>query len=82
MSSFFPLDQLEAGGRAVLAKIDQDLPCAARLGELGFFPGVSVVCAFKGRRGENAAYALGGALIALRREDAAGILVSPVREAG
>ena len=46
-----------------------------RLLDLGFLPGATVECLFRNTGGSLTAYAVRGAVIALRRQDAAGICV-------
>ena len=53
---------------------------AGRLADLGFVPGTGVECALVSPAGDPAAYRLRGSLIALRRRDAALILVRPAPE--
>ena len=50
-------------------------PMRRRLQELGLVEGTLVRCAFLSPGGDPAAYALRGSLIALRREDSAGVLL-------
>ena len=50
-------------------------PMRRRLQELGLVEGTLVRCAFRSPSGDPAAYALRGSLIALRREDSAGVLL-------
>ena len=50
-------------------------PMRRRLQELGLVEGTLVRCAFLSPSGDPAVYALRGSLIALRREDSAGVLL-------
>ena len=50
-------------------------PMRRRLQELGLVEGTLVRCAFLSPGGDPAAYALRGSLIALWREDSAGVLL-------
>ena len=50
-------------------------PMRRRLQELGLVEGTLVRCAFLSPGGDPAAYSLRGSLIALRREDSAGVLL-------
>lgn len=52
-----------------------------RLRDLGMVAGTRIKCVFKSPLGDPAAYSIRGAIIAIREEDAAGILVE-VRERG
>ncbi len=50
-------------------------PMRARLQDLGFVPGTRVRCLFRSCFGDPAAYRLLGTVIALRRADAATVIV-------
>lgn len=50
-------------------------PMRRRLMELGLVEGTPVSCAFASPGGDPAAYEIRGTLIALRREDSAGVLL-------
>lgn len=50
-------------------------PMRRRLMELGLVEGTRVSCAFASPGGDPAAYEIRGTLIALRREDCAGVLL-------
>ena len=50
-------------------------PMRRRLMELGLVEGTPVSCAFASPGGDPAAYEIRGTLIALRREDCAGVLL-------
>ncbi len=80
MSSFLSLDRMRPGDRAVLIKISESLPSSRRLKELGFLPGAHLSCVLTKKHGETSAYDIKGTTIALRREDASHILVSPIQK--
>lgn len=69
------LSVMEPGDRAIVARIDLEGGIRRRLLDLGFTEGTAIRCVLKHRTGENAAYLVRGTAIALRKEDAAGILV-------
>ena len=69
------LAQLAEGDRAVVTRIKLAGPMATRLADLGLIPGTQVACIQKSPAGNPVAYRIRGALIALRLEDAAGVLV-------
>ena len=52
---------------------------AARMEELGLLPETELACLYRAPHASPAAYAVGGAVFALRREDAAQIIVEAVR---
>lgn len=68
-----------AAGGAVRAAADS-LPAAQRmrLEELGLLPGTRIQCLYQAPCGTPAAYAVSGAVFALRRKDAARLLVEAV----
>ena len=68
-----PLAALAPGETGVLRRILLPRRARERLEELGFLPGTSIACRFRAPGGSPAAYALGGAVFALRTDDAAHI---------
>ena len=70
------LDTLAAGQRAVVAAVTAPEAQRRRLQELGFIPGGRVKAVQESPWGDPVAYAVCGAVIALRRCDARGILVA------
>lgn len=69
------LSELKPGRRAVVVESRCDPELAARLEDLGLTPGLEVSCLHRAPSGTPAAYEIRGAAIALRRRDAALILV-------
>lgn len=71
------LDQLPAGGRGTVAAVTAPEDQRRRLQELGFVPGGRVTAVQESPWGDPVAYAVCGAVIALRRADARQIAVTP-----
>lgn len=53
-----------------------------RLQELGLIPGAPVACLGRSPGGDPAAYRIAGAVVAIRDEDAAGVIVRAGKEDG
>ena len=70
------LDRLAAGRRAVVAELTAPEDQRRRLQELGFVPGGRVEVVQESPWGDPVAYAVCGAVIALRRSGARQILVA------
>ena len=66
------LNQLKPGEEAVVTSISGE---NRRLRDLGLIEGTKVKCVLKSPLGDQAAYKIRGAVIAIRREDAADIKV-------
>ena len=66
------LNQLKPGKEAVVTSISGE---NRRLRDLGLIEGTKVKCVLKSPLGDPAAYKIRGAVIAIRREDAADIKV-------
>ena len=66
------LNQLKPGEEAVVTSISGE---NRRLRDLGLIEGTKVKCVLKSPLGDPAAYKIRGAVIAIRREDAADIQV-------
>ena len=66
------LNQLKPGEEAVVTSISGE---NRRLRDLGLIEGTKVKCILKSPLGDPAAYKIRGAVIAIRREDAADIKV-------
>lgn len=62
---------LPAGRSADVAQMDAPGPMGRRLLDIGFTEGTRVQCLYAAPSGEPRAYLVRGAVIALRREDAA-----------
>lgn len=73
--SIQPLCDLLPGQCAVIERVTASEPLRARLGQLGFLPGERVCRSFGDAYAFLAAYTVEGACIALRRPDAATVLV-------
>ena len=71
----YPLNRIRPGESAVIVSLTGGDGIRRRLLDLGFSNGTKVFCVLSQRRNEGAAYLLRGTVIALRKEDAAGILV-------
>ncbi len=69
------LSELRPGQRCVVLENHCEPALAARLEDLGLTPGLEVRCLHRAPAGTPAAYEIRGAAIALRRWDAAMILV-------
>lgn len=71
----FTLDTLPAGQAATVTGLLTRGGMRRRLLDLGFFQGNPVFALYRSPAGDPTAYLVCGAVIALRREDASGILV-------
>lgn len=83
MNSTLTLDTLTAGQTARVVRISGQ-SIGRRLLDLGFIPGTPVRCVRKAPAGDPTAYAVRGAVVALRRGDAALVevaLAGPEQEA-
>lgn len=67
------LSELSVGHCATVTALNPRLPIRRRLQDIGFIPGTRVKCVGKSPLGDPSAYAIRGAVIALRRNDADGI---------
>jgi len=67
----YTLSDLPAGRVAAVARMDAPGPMEQRLLDIGFTEGTQVQCLYAAPSGEPRAYLVRGAVIALRREDAA-----------
>ena len=65
------LDTLRPGEQCVLRQIRLPAAQRMRLEELGLLPGTRIQCLYQAPCGTPAAYAVSGAVFALRRKDAA-----------
>ena len=75
MEDMTTLDRLEVGRRAAVAGLSAPEPQRRRLLELGFVPGGEVAAVQESPWGDPVAYAVCGAVIALRRADAQQIAI-------
>lgn len=78
MEDIITLDRLPAGRRAFVADLTAPEPQRRRLLELGFVPGGEVSAVQESPWGDPVAYAVCGAVIALRRADARQIAIRQV----
>ena len=78
MEDVTTLDRLAVSQRAVVAAVSAPEDCRRRLLELGFVPGGEVAAVQESPWGDPVAYAVCGAVIALRRADARQIAVRHV----
>lgn len=69
------LNALAVGQSACVAEIRSSPAMRRRLMDIGLVPGTQVACVAKSPAGDPSAYLIRGAVIALRRADAAGIRV-------
>ncbi|MDR2571750.1 MAG: ferrous iron transport protein A [Oscillospiraceae bacterium] len=69
------LTDLHEGERARVASLLNKGSIKRRLQDLGFVPGTHVQCIHKSPYGDPVAYGIRGAVIALRCDDAKGVLI-------
>lgn len=76
------LSALKEGQQAQIQEIDAKGTLAERFGDLGLHTGVVLTCVRKSFLGDPVAYGIGGSdtVVAIRNQDAKGILVSVFRE--
>ena len=65
------LNQLPMGARAQVVCLREGSPMRERLQDLGVTPGAQITAWMRSPLGDPAAFLISGAVIALRREDAA-----------
>ena len=70
------LDLLPAGHSAYVIDIQNEPAMRRRLADLGLIGGTKITCLYRSPAGDPTAYSFRGAIIALRRKDAARIRVS------
>ena len=73
---YFGLDRLPIGETASILEVNGTESDTRRLLELGFAPGGKVEALFESPWGDPVAYAVRGAVVALRRRDAGTVLVN------
>lgn len=71
----YVLSDLRPGQRGEVARVGGEPAMARRLADLGLIPGTGVTCTALAPAGDPAAYLIRGAVIALRRRDAARIVL-------
>lgn len=69
------LSELPPGAQGILREIRWDGALRDRLEDLGFTPGLKLRCLHRAPFGDPAAYEVLGAAVALRKKDAAGIVL-------
>ncbi|MBE6636913.1 MAG: ferrous iron transport protein A [Ruminococcaceae bacterium] len=74
------LDTLQPGDCALVREVICQGPMRRRLRDIGFTADTTVTCLGRSPLGDPTAYAVKGAVLALRREDAATILVDDGRD--
>lgn len=72
------LNELKAGESARVVSMDSDAPLARRLRDVGLIEGARVKSLMRSPLGDPKAYAIRGAVIALRCADASAVLVERV----
>ena len=70
------LSALKQGEYGYVNRVEGQSAMVQRLGDLGLVPGTRVSCELVSPAGDPAAYRFRGALIALRRQDAGGIMLT------
>ena len=66
---------LRPGQRAAILALTTRGPLRRRLMDLGLVPGAAVECLFSAGGGDPTAYAVGGTVLALRRDDAETVIL-------
>lgn len=69
------LNSIEPGERAVISEIKSAEGIRRRLLDIGMIPGTEVECVGRSPSGDPKAFLIRGAVIAIRSEDSAGIIV-------
>ena len=70
-----PLCTLAEGAEATVSALMLDGMIRRRLQDIGLIAGARIRCLYRSPSGDPAAYLICGAVIALRRQDAAGVIV-------
>ena len=71
----FDLSALPVGGRGIITQVNANGIEKTRLTDLGFSPAMEVKALFKSPSGNQTAYEIMGAVLALRNEDAGKITI-------
>lgn len=74
---FSTLNNLKRGGIAQVYDLDITGDMRQRLQDLGLIPGTTIECLFSSAKDAISAYLIRGSVIALRCEDAKGIVIIP-----
>jgi Fe2+ transport system protein FeoA len=72
-----PLVELAPGARAVVARVDPNVPLGRRLLDLGFVPGTPIRVLRRAPLGDPVSYELRGMRLCLRRSEACQVWVVP-----
>lgn len=75
MADFLALDCLTEGSSAYVTNLYNDPSMLRRLTDLGLIPGTRITCLYRSPAGDPTAYLIRGAVIALRRRDAAQVQI-------
>lgn len=78
-TSYCPLCQMREGQTARVREVRSTGSIQRRLLDIGLIAGTPVSCLQKSPSGDPVAYLIRGAVIAIRHEDSANILVEPVQ---
>lgn len=78
MSGYCPLCALQEGESAFVTEVHASTTMRRRLFDIGLIPGTRVTCTGRSPAGDPAAYLIRGAVVALRRTDAAGVSLDRV----
>ncbi len=78
MNHEMPLRDLKQGQTATVSGITAQGPIRRRLQDMGLIEGTAVECVGISPLGDPAAYLIRGAVVALRRSDAAGIMIDNI----
>lgn len=81
MNAYKDLSSLRPGQRAAVQALSASGPMRRRLQDIGLIQGTVVECLGASPLGDPAAYLIRGAVIALRGQDAAGVLIGPATAA-
>ncbi len=76
------LAALAVGESGIVCALDTDEAMRRRLWDMGLIEGTSVQCLFRSPSGDPTAYAVRGAVLALRRRDAAAVMLARKAVAG
>ena len=74
------LAALEKGEAAEVKEVTGEGPMGRRFLDLGLIPGARVECLGRAPLGDPSAYLIAGAVIAIRRRDAAAVLLRDITE--
>lgn len=78
-NNIMSLSNLKDGDTGTIISLDNCGELKRRLMDLGFIEGTHVQCLYRSSAGNPVAYMIRGTVIALRRDDSAGIIISSVK---